>query len=233
MVDAHKDLKVEKLCREFHSIGYATFFLLLEIIGKEGQDGVLSLEKCSCTDIAYCLHEDPVIIEKVLARAVELELFVMMEKQISCPRLANGYSDEWSSRRRRQHMLDILEKSKDVANVVSKIEEYREKYADRIKDVVTHLNVRTGKQYRWQAKDNQLIITARIKDGYTVEDLRQVIDNMCDLWLGDEKMEFFLRPITLFGRSKIEGYLNANKGLAAKMRSIADGKYAKATQRVA
>ena len=86
-----------------------------------------------------------------------------------------------------------------------------EAHMEIIKEVIKHLNAQTGKEYRWEARDNQNIIAARLNEGYSKEDLKKVIDNQCDQWLHDEKMAVFLRPATLFASDKIEGYLNADK----------------------
>ena len=219
-VDAHTDIKIQKLCREFGSVGYAMFFYCLEIIGKEGKDGRLPLSKYNASDIAFFLNEKPEIVDKTLKRAVELGLFVLENGNILfCPRLANGYSDEWSNRRRSQHVLDILEASGEFKSAEDLTKSETGKYLDAVKDVLARLNTLSGKQYRWQSKDNQLLITARFKEGYTREDLLKVVENQCERWLGDEKMEQYLRPTTLFCRSKVEGYLNNDKGLASKMKN--------------
>lgn len=75
--------------------------------------------------------------------------------------------------------------------------------------VITHLNQKTGKSFRVQAKSNQEHIDARIADGYQVSDLIAVIDNMVPRWMGDPKMEQFLNPTTLFRPKNFEKYLNA------------------------
>ncbi len=213
-VDAHTDIKIQQLSREFPYVGYAIFFYLLEMIGREGKDGRLSYVKC-VQYVTFYFQDKPEQVEKVIKKAIELGLFSMEQDALFCPRLINGYSDEWTNRRRRQHMLDILQNSGEVKNV----SEITMKYLDTVKEVLAYFNEKTGKQYRWQSKDNQLIITARLKEKYTKEDLLKVIDNQCERWLGDEKMEPYLRPITIFGRSKIEGYLNNDKGLASKMKN--------------
>lgn len=219
-VDAHTDIKVQKLCREFGSVGYAMFFYCLEIIGKEGKGGRLPLSKYSATDIAFFLNEKPEAVDKALKRAIELELFVLEKDDVLfCPRLANGYSDEWSNRKRSQNVLDILETSGELRSAQELTQKETNKYLETVKEVLSHLNTLSGKQYRWQSKDNQLLITARLKEGYTKEMLLKVIDNQCERWLGDETMEPYLRPTTLFRRSKIEGYYNNDKGLASKMKN--------------
>ena len=212
-VDAHADIRIQQLSREFPYVGYAIFFYMLEMIGREGKEGRLSYAK-ALEYVTFYFLDKREQVEKVIKKAVELGLFVIEEDTLFCPKLINGYSDEWTSRRRRQHMLDILESSGEVKNVSA----VTTKCLETVKEVLTYFNEKTGKQYRWQSRDNQLIITARLKEKYTKEDLLKVIDNQCERWLGDEKMEPYLRPITIFGRSKIEGYLNNDKGLASRMK---------------
>ena len=212
-VDAHADIRIQQLSREFPYVGYAIFFYMLEMIGREGKEGRLSYVK-ALEYVTFYFLDKREQVEKVIKKAVDLGLFVIEEDTLFCPKLINGYSDEWTSRRRRQHMLDILESSGEVKNVSA----VTTKCLETVKEVLTYFNEKTGKQYRWQSRDNQLIITARLKEKYTKEDLLKVIDNQCERWLGDEKMEPYLRPITIFGRSKIEGYLNNDKGLASRMK---------------
>ena len=75
------------------------------------------------------------------------------------------------------------------------------------KVIVDFLNEKAKTRYRANTKDTQKHINARLKDGYTVEDFKTVIDKKCDEWLGTN-MEQYLRPETLFG-TKFESYLNA------------------------
>ena len=73
--------------------------------------------------------------------------------------------------------------------------------------IIDYLNEKADKKYRANNKATQKHINARLKEGYTVEDFKTVIDKKCAEWKGTE-MEQYLRPETLFG-TKFEGYLNA------------------------
>lgn len=73
--------------------------------------------------------------------------------------------------------------------------------------IVSYLNEKLGTQYRANGKTSELI-GARMKEGYEVEDFQKVIDNMVSEWLGDEKMEQYLRPSTLFSKTHFPEYLN-------------------------
>lgn len=75
-----------------------------------------------------------------------------------------------------------------------------------IKEIVQYLNDRCGTRYRYQTKGTQVHISARLKEGYTVDDFKTVIDKKFMEWYGTD-MEKFLRPETLFA-GKFESYLN-------------------------
>ena len=76
--------------------------------------------------------------------------------------------------------------------------------------VIDYLNKKASTNYRATTKNTQSFINARVKEGYTVEDFKKVIDSKSREWLGTD-FEKYLRPATLFG-TKFENYLNeANK----------------------
>lgn len=79
---------------------------------------------------------------------------------------------------------------------------------DVIKEIVDHLNARTGSHYRPTTQATRKLLKARLKEGFTVEEIKTVIDKKCADWLNNPKMAEYLRPETLFG-SKFESYLNA------------------------
>ena len=72
--------------------------------------------------------------------------------------------------------------------------------------VLDYLNSKTGQHFRSSTKATQQHINARLAEGFTVEDFKRVVDNMCTEWINTE-WEQYLRPSTLFG-SKFENYLN-------------------------
>ena len=76
--------------------------------------------------------------------------------------------------------------------------------------VIDYLNRKASTNYRSTTKNTQSFINARLKEGYTVEDFKKVIDSKSKEWLSTD-FEKYLRPATLFG-TKFENYLNeANK----------------------
>jgi uncharacterized phage protein (TIGR02220 family) len=98
----------------------------------------------------------------------------------------------------------------DNDNDVSYHDSYHDSYNDSskpYKTIVDYLNEKADKKYRANNKATQKHINARLKEGYTVEDFKIVIDKKCAEWKNTE-MEQYLRPETLFG-TKFEGYLNS------------------------
>ena len=99
-------------------------------------------------------------------------------------------------------------KEKDGNSQENQIEKLVPKGA--YEEILNYLNEKTKRNFR-NIETNRKHIRARFNESksspYTVEDFKKVIDNKCAEWLGDEKMQKYLRPETLFGR-KFESYLN-------------------------
>lgn len=72
--------------------------------------------------------------------------------------------------------------------------------------IVEYLNLKAGTKYKADTKKTISLIDARLKEGFTLDDFKKVIDNKIATWKGTE-WEKYLRPETLFG-NKFEGYLN-------------------------
>lgn len=76
-----------------------------------------------------------------------------------------------------------------------------------IRAILTYLNEETGRSFRPTDQKTRALITARLEEGHRVSDFLTVIDNKTRQWLGDEKMEQFLTPRTLFSADHFEDYL--------------------------
>lgn len=74
-------------------------------------------------------------------------------------------------------------------------------------DVVSYLNAKLETSYRANSAKTKSLISARQKEGFTLEDFKTVIDKKSAQWGKDPKMSAYLRPETLFG-NKFESYLN-------------------------
>jgi uncharacterized phage protein (TIGR02220 family) len=78
---------------------------------------------------------------------------------------------------------------------------------DSVNVIVSYLNSRVGSSFKASTDKTKRMINARLKEGFTVEDFKQVIETKAEEWENDPKFCKFLRPETLFS-NKFESYLN-------------------------
>lgn len=96
---------------------------------------------------------------------------------------------------------------------------------DLAKDVLTHLNQITGSRFQ-VCKTSLEHIRARLREGFTPEEMMLVIDYSKEKWGSDIKMAEYLRPTTLFLPSNFPGYLqSATRWSAAGRPRCVGGKW--------
>lgn len=77
-------------------------------------------------------------------------------------------------------------------------------------EIIEFLNLKTGSKFKPTTKPYVQAIRSRLKEGYTVDDFKTVIDKKCREWKGT-KLEKYLTPKTLFAPSHFDTYLNSNE----------------------
>lgn len=80
-------------------------------------------------------------------------------------------------------------------------------------EIIEYLNLKTGSKFKPTTKPYIQAIRSRLKEGYTVDDFKTVIDKKCNEWKGT-KLEKYLTPKTLFAPSHFDTYLNGNETAA-------------------
>lgn len=88
--------------------------------------------------------------------------------------------------------------------------------AAEIEEVISYLNKVRGSHYR-VTHDVAFLIRDRLDEGFTVDDLKKVIDIKYAEWKDTERIKY-LRPSTLFG-DKFQSYLNQEDGIKQSARS--------------
>jgi uncharacterized phage protein (TIGR02220 family) len=72
--------------------------------------------------------------------------------------------------------------------------------------VLEHLNEATGKKFR-DTDANLAFISARLKEpGVDLDGVRKMVSRQVALWKNDDKMREYLRPETLFNKTKFDSY---------------------------
>lgn len=145
------------------------------------------------------------------------------------------YNVEQSNTGKQKSNIENRDKSKSIDN---KKDTVGKRPTPPYKDIIDYLNKKSNSHYRYATKSTQRIINGRFAEGATLDDFMKVIDFKCSQWMGDSKMQAFLRPETLFAASHFESYLNEAKryepkkpkhdGMSAKLaeetaKNISDG----------
>jgi uncharacterized phage protein (TIGR02220 family) len=225
--NAHNDEKIIKLRMKYGWQGYGVFWALIEIM-RESTDVVLSLSECNA--FAFRLHCELNLIEFV-NDCIDWGLFKKEGNLFYSPRLHKNVShmknkskqasDAAFLRWNKENDANALQTQSDSTATVlptqsdsmhrtgqdSKEQERKE----QILSVVLHLNETCKTDYRPKTKATHSAINARLNDGFSVEDLKLVVEQKNKDWGADLKMASYLRPTTLFGAEKFEGYLQEAK----------------------
>lgn len=75
----------------------------------------------------------------------------------------------------------------------------------QVNEVLEYLNGMTGRKFRNSTHDTQ--IKARIKE-HGISQVKRVVEDKCEEWIGDKVMRKYLRPETLFRKSNFDKYLS-------------------------
>lgn len=90
-------------------------------------------------------------------------------------------------------------------------------YSPESRVALHYLNEKSGRSFR-ERESSLSVIQARLdEDGVDIDGVKKMIDRQCARWKGTPQEEY-LRPETLFGKTKFDGYY------AAKDLPIKDGK---------
>lgn len=109
--------------------------------------------------------------------------------------------------------MDITNSNSNTTLTQTQLNNNKKINKDELKNlihlVVNYLNLKTSKNFKESTKNTVKHISARIKEGFTFDDFKSVIDIKTAEWKNSKEMSKYLRPETLFG-NKFEGYLNQN-----------------------
>lgn len=117
---------------------------------------------------------------------------------------------------------DIISSKEDIKDNVGK----PDTFDSDIKTIVDYLNAKTQSNFKAKTEETRKSIRARLKEGYTVEDFKRVIDAKSNDWADSERMREYLRPSTLFRPANFEAYLNeANRPKVKKKSEFPQNEY--------
>lgn len=224
--DDEKILLIESLPDAYAII--VVWFKLLCLAGKQNNSGVFMMNnQIAYTDkmLATIFRMKETTVQLALQTFQQFGMVEIIDGVITIPnwgkhqnldQLENkkeymrNYMQEY---RAKQKLLagktDCKTNSKTNVSEADKDKELEEEKEEEKKiyiAVVSYLNEKAGTKYKTSSSKTRTLINARIREGYTMEDFKTVIDNKCADWLNTDYAKF-LRPETLFS-PKFEGYLN-------------------------
>lgn len=94
---------------------------------------------------------------------------------------------------------------------------------EHINIIIEYLNIKARKKFK-NVESNAKFIRARFEKGYTVDDLKQVIDTKVADWLDTEQAKY-LRPETLFNATKFQSYINQKPKERVEEKNVPTNRY--------
>jgi uncharacterized phage protein (TIGR02220 family) len=107
--------------------------------------------------------------------------------------------------------------NKNVTSILSSssIQKRKNKQKEKISipsnlvdEIIQYLNQKAKTNFSTSTKATINLVKARVREGFTLDDFKKVIDNKTAQWLGNHEFEPYLRPETLFAAKHFESYLN-------------------------
>lgn len=210
---------------------YKEYYELITLLTeREQQELLLAITKFMFEDIEPTLNDKQTKIFNNLRRPLEKS-----KKRSKCGSITkSNENQEENEIETKENQKEIKIKSNEnqkenenkthqdvnvIVNVNDNVDVNVKKISlEEIKGIVKYLNIKSNSHYKYSTDKTQTLIKARIKDGFTLDDFKIVIDKKCEEWLGTD-FEKFLRPETLFS-NKFEGYLNQK--ITAKKKTLKD-----------
>ena len=210
---------------------YKEYYELITLLTeREQQELLLAITKFMFEDVEPTLNDKQTKIFNNLRRPLEKS-----KKRSKCGSITKSNENQEENKiETKENQKEIKTKSNEsqkenenkthqdvnvIVNVNDNVDVNVKKISlEEIKGIVEYLNIKSNSHYKYSTDKTQTLIKARIKDGFTLDDFKIVIDKKCEEWLGTD-FEKFLRPETLFS-NKFEGYLNQK--ITAKKKTLKD-----------
>lgn len=204
------------------------WFKLLILAGKQNNHGLfLYKDTIAYTDemLSSIFHRPLNTVRLAMETFVNLKMVERIDDVYAIPNWDKYQSldsleskkerdKEYSKKYREKQKLLIEEKKSSDSRLTSDEPSYSisssnsDSLSDSIKEIIDYLNSKCNTRYTYKNKSYNKHITARLNDGFTVDDFKTVIDKKYDDWHNKPDMVQYLTPDTLFAPSKFEKYLN-------------------------
>ena len=209
---ARKDEKIRYLMDSFGKEAYFFYFVMIELCAEKASHELKDSYDFHSSILRQELGVSQRRLNSVLKQMQSRSLldYTCFENtySISLPKLSK-YMGKYTNKNETK-TPNKIKLNKIKSNRVERKEKRQEPLElldpDSIK-IIDYLNKKTSKKFKHNTKHTKELINARLKDGYSVDDFKRVVDVKCQEWL-ESDMQKYLRPSTLFNANKFEDYLN-------------------------
>ena len=151
-------------------------------------------------------------VSTVINQLVSLNIIFKKQGKFAQNLSINKQYDTWGLHNVECHKVELHLVDKGVTSLGVKgfhnVEVQKKTPKENTKEIciecISYLNEKAGRAYK-NTDSNIKFLSARLKDGFTVDDIKRVIDLKVKQWIGTE-YEKYLRPETLFNATKFASY---------------------------
>ena len=121
MVEAHNDIKIKRLRKKFGNLGVGVWWLLVEIVGKEGSGGYLEFKRYPKEEMAEYLGVPGDMLNDILKFMAEVELLSSdcLPAAIFIPKLVD-LADNWTKDQEAKERKETIKRLGSKKEVTSK-----------------------------------------------------------------------------------------------------------------
>ena len=204
------------------------WFKILCIAGKSNSNGFLVIsDKIPYTDemLSKVFRIEIGIVQRALEIFQKLDMIELVDNAYMVSNWSKYQSGDRleeikeQNRIRQQRHRDkqkeqrLIEEQRNVTNNVTNnvncsiSYSYSSSKSNYIQEIIDYLNSKAGTKYKSTTRKTAQLIEDRMREGYTVDDFKIVIDKKCGEWNGTKRAQY-LTPSTLFSPEHFDEYLN-------------------------
>jgi uncharacterized phage protein (TIGR02220 family) len=220
--NARQDEKIKRLIRKYKMQGYGIFWSIVEDLYNNANALETDYE-----GIAFDYHSD---VETITSIINDFDLFVIDGKtfgSISIERRLNERNAKstkasesahirWQKHRENANALQthsdsnaIKERKEKKGKELNEKKESKENEIEILtpaQEILIFLNETANRAFDFKNKNSYSDISARLKEGYTSDELKEIIQLKTMEWINDDKMRQYLTPATLFSAKNCNKY---------------------------
>lgn len=128
--------------------------------------------------------------------------------------LMKYFQDKSEIREIYEFGVQLLQQDFEILDEKKKKGQITKQQIEIATEIIEYLNEKADTMFRCNATNIKLVIS-RINEGFSIDNFKVVVDKKVKDWKGTD-WQMYLRPITLFSKTKFENYLNENNAKTTK-----------------